>query len=72
MLLTLLLANITVLLCFFFLFFLIVFFTIPVVIENARLKLALIIVTGAPIAVANDAIEMLPFVTEKTIHGLSK
>ena len=36
-------------------------------IENARLKLALVIPTGAPIAVANDAIEMLPVVTDKTM-----
>ena len=45
---------------------------IPVEIENARLKLALIIVTGAPMAIANDAIEMLPVVTDKTINGLWK
>ena len=40
--------------------------------ENARLKLALIIPTGAPITVANDAIETLPVVTDKTINDLSK
>ena len=45
---------------------------IPVEIENARLKLALIIPTGAPITVANDAIEMLPVATDKTIYDLSK
>ena len=45
---------------------------IPVEIENARLKLALIIPTGAPMTVANDAIEMLPVVTDKTINDLSK
>ena len=33
---------------------------IPVEIENPRLKHALIIPTGAPITVANDAIETLP------------
>ena len=57
------------LLCFFFLF-LIVFknlFTNPVVIENARLQLALIISMGAPITVANDAVEMLPVATDKTM-----
>ena len=43
---------------------------IPVEIKNARQKLALIIVTGAPMAVANDAIEMLPVATDKTINGL--
>ena len=45
---------------------------IPVNIENARLKLALAIPTGAPITVTNDAIEMLPAVTDKTINDLSK
>ena len=48
------------------------FFTNPVVIENARLQLALIIPTGAPIAVANDAMEILPVATNKTINDLSK
>ena len=45
---------------------------IPVEIENARLKLALIIPTGAPITVANDAIEMLPVVIDKVINDWSK
>ena len=74
MLFNLLLASITILLCFFFLFLVVFknFFTNPVVIENARLQLALIIPTGAPIAVANDAIEMLPVATDKTINDLSK
>ena len=45
---------------------------IPVKIRNARLKLALIIPTGAPMTVANDAIEMLPVVTDKTINDLLK
>ena len=49
------------------------FLTNPVVPENARLKFALIIPTGAPITVANDAIEMLPIATDKTINDdLSK
>ena len=62
------------LLCFLLLFLVVFnsFFMIPVEIENARLKLALIIPTGAPITVANDAIEMLPVVTDKTINDLSK
>ena len=47
--------------------FLIVFFIIPVEIENARLKLALTIPTGAPITVANDATETLPVVIEKQL-----
>ena len=68
MLFNLLLANITILLCFFFLFLVIFdnFFTIPVVIENARLKLALAIPIGTPVTVANNAIEMLPLVANKT------
>ena len=53
---------------FSFLLFLPVLFTIPVKIENARLKLALIFPTGAPITVANNAIEMLPVITDKTIN----
>ena len=74
MLFNLLLANITILLCFFFLLLVVFnsFFTIPVQIENARLKLALVIPAGAPVTVANDAIEMLPVVTDKTINDLSK
>ena len=58
MLFNLLLANITILLCFFFLFRVVFnnFFTISAEIENVRLKLTLAIPTGAP--VANDAIEM--------------
>ena len=74
MLFNLLLANITILLCFFLLFLVVFnsFFTIPVEIENARLKPALTIPTGAPMAVANDAIQMLPVVTDKTINDLSK
>ena len=74
MLFKLLLASITILLCLFFLF-LVVFnnhFTNPVVIENARLQLALIISTGALITVANDAIEMLPVATDKKIYDFSK
>ena len=60
--------------CFFFLFLIVFknFFTNPVVIENARLQLALLITTGVPIAVANDAIEMLPVAKDKTINDLSK
>ena len=45
---------------------------IPVEIENARLKLALIIPTSVSMTVANDAIEMLPIVTDKTINDLPK
>ena len=62
------------LLCFFSLFLLSFnnFLMIPVEIENARLKLALIIPTGVPMTVANDEIEMLPVVTDKAINDLSK
>ena len=48
------------------------FFTSPVHNENTRLKLALVIPVGAPIAVAKDAIETSPLVTDKTIKDLSK
>ena len=69
MLFNLLLANITILLRFFFLF-LVVFnniFIILVDVESARLNLALSIPTCAPMTVANDAIKRLPLVTIKTI-----
>ena len=74
MLLNLLLASITILFCFLFLFLVVFnsFFMIPVEVKNARLKLALIIPSGAPMTAANDALEMLPVVTDKTINDLSK
>ena len=74
MLLNLLLGNTTNLLCFFFLFLVVfnIFFTISVEIENARLKLVLAIPIGDLITVLNDAIEMLPVVTDKTSNYLSK
>ena len=66
-------ANTTILLCFFFLFHVFNnFFTIPVEVENVRLRLALAIPTGVPITVANDAIEMLPLAADKTIKDLPK
>ena len=40
--------------------------------EDVILKLALAIPTGVPITVANDTIEMLPLVADKTIKDLSK
>ena len=46
------------------------FFTIPVKIKNARLKLALTIPTVAPITVANNAIEVQPVFAEETINDL--
>ena len=59
--------------CYFYIFiFRAIFFTIPIAIENAKLKLALAILTGAPITVANDAIDIPPLVADKTIKDLSK
>ena len=75
MLFNLLLACITILLCFFLFLFLIVFksfYTNPDVIENVRPQLAPIIHAGAPITVANDAIEILPDNIDKTFNDLSK
>ena len=43
------------------------FFTILVQVENARLKFAVVITTGAPTAVANDAIEILIVVTNEQL-----
>ena len=74
MLFNLLLASLTFLLCFLFLF-LVVFkkcFRNPEVIENVRPQLAPIIPAGAPITVANDAIEMLRDNIDKTFNDLSK
>ena len=60
--------------CFFFLFLIVFknFFTNPDVIENVKPQLAPIIPAGAPISVANDAIEMLPDNIDKTFNDLSK
>ena len=58
--------------CFFFLF-VIVFknlFTNPDVTENLKPKLAPIIPAGVPIAVANDAIEILADNIDKTFNNL--
>ena len=71
MLFNLLLANITVLLCFFFLFR-VVFQFLQFLRLLKLLKLAVAIPTGALITVVNDAIEMLPLVAHKTIKDLSK
>ena len=60
--------------CFFFLF-LVVFknvFTNPDVIENVRPQPAPIVPAGAPITVANHAIEMLPATIDETFNDLSK
>ena len=73
MLFNLLLANRTILLCFLLLFLVAFnnFFRSPVDNENARLRLALAIPTGVLITVANDAIEMLPLLADKTIKDSS-
>ena len=42
------------------------FFTSPVDNENVRLRLALAIPAGVPITVANDGIETVPLVADKT------
>ena len=70
----LLLASITILLSFFFLFLNVFknFFTNPHVIENVKPQLASIIPAGAPVTVANDAIEMLPDNIKKIFNDLSK
>ena len=60
---------------FFLFFFLIVFekfFTNPDVIENVKLQLAPVIPTGAPITLANDAIEILSDNIDKKFNDLSK
>ena len=59
----------------FFILFLIVFkkiLTNPYVIENIRPELAPIIPAGAPIRVANDAVEILPDNIDKKFNDLSK
>ena len=74
MLFNLLLANITTLWGFSFLFLIVFknFFTNPDIIENVKLQLAPIIPAGAPIILANYAIEMLRDNTDKTFNDLSK
>ena len=73
MLLSLLLANIRILSCFFF-FFLVIFnnfLTIPVVREKIKVKIALAIPTGAPIILVNEIIDTPPLVALKRIKTLS-
>ena len=73
MLLSLLLANITILSCFFFLFLVIfnTFLIIPVVKEKIKVRLALAIPTGAPIILVNEKIDTPLLVALKTIKTLS-
>ena len=70
----LLLANIIIFYFFFFLFrdALNNFLTIPVEIQNSWLKLALAVPTGASITIANDAIEIMPLVTDEKFKDLPK
>ena len=69
MLLRLLLANIRNLSCFLFLFLVVRnnFLTIPVVREKIRVKLTLVILTGAPTTLVNEQIDTHPVVALKTI-----
>ena len=69
MLFNLLLAGITILLCFFFLFLIVfkIFFTNPAVIENVKVQLAPIIPAGTPITLANNAIGMPPDNIDRTL-----
>ena len=72
MLLSLLLANIRVLSCFFS-FFLVIFnnfLIIPVFREKIKVKLVLAILTGAPITLVNEIIDTRPVVTLNTIKIL--
>ena len=70
MLFNLLLASRTILLCFFFLFLVAFknFLINPDVIESVRPQLAPIILAGAPITAANDAIEILPDNIDETFN----
>ena len=71
MLLSLLLANINILSCFFFLFLVVLsnFFTIPVVREKIKVKFALAIPTGAPAMLVNERIDTPPVVALKAIKS---
>ena len=67
MLFNLILANIKILLCFFFLFLVIIndFFIIPVVKPITRLNLALAIPTGTPIKLAKEMVDIPTLVADK-------
>ena len=73
MLLSLLLANIRILSCFFFLFLVIFnnFLTISVVREKIKVRLALAILTGAPIILVNEIIDTPLLAALKIIKILS-
>ena len=65
----LLLANITILLCFFFLFLVMLnnFFIITAVKENRKLKFVFAIPTGTPITLVKEIILISLIVADKTI-----
>ena len=73
MLLSLLLANIRISWCFFFLFLVILsnLLIIPVFKEKIIVKLALAILTGAPITLVNEIIDTLPLVALRKIKNSS-
>ena len=73
MLLSLRLANIRILSCFFFLFLAIPsnFLVIPVGREKIKVKLAFAIPTGAPTTLVNEMMDNPPLVARKTIKILS-
>ena len=69
MLSKLLLVTKTTLLCFFFFSFHCFqsfFLAIPVLIKNTKLGIVLVISTGEPVTVADDAIETLSPVSDRT------
>ena len=73
MLASLLLANIRILSCFSFLFFVILgnFFTIPVIREKIKVKLALAISAGAPTTFADEMTQTPLLFALKAIKILS-
>ena len=73
MLLSLLLVKIRILSCFFFSFLVIFnnFLTIPVVTEKIKVRLALVIATGAPVILVNEIIDTPLLAALKIINILS-
>ena len=71
MLLSLLLGNIRILLCFYFLFLAVLnnFLVIPVVKDKIKVKLVLAIPTGAPTTLVNEIIDTPPPVALKKIKN---
>ena len=72
MLLSLLLANIIIVSCFFFLFLVMFsnFLAIPVVREKNKVRLALAIPTGDPTILVNEIIDTPPPAALKTIKAI--